>query len=243
MRARALSFGSVAAEYAALRPGYPSDAVAFLVGDRSARVLDLGAGTGLLTDVLLAAGHDVVAVDPAPEMLAHLTARHPQVATLAGDAEALPLVDAAVDAVLVGQAAHWFDPRPAAAQMRRVLRPGGVVGLLWNVRDDRIPWVAALSELMAGEALAGVEETVVAAFAAELRAHVETVESAVVQRLPPEDVVRRTATSSYVVTMADTDRQAFLRRVRQLVDTHPDTRGQALIPVAYRTRAFRLTPG
>ena len=129
---RRTSFGSVAADYAALRPSYPPDVVTFLLGDRPRRVLDLGAGTGLLTGVLLTAGHEVVAVDPAGQMLAELRARYPQVTAHVGDAEAVPLPDGSVDAVVAGQAAHWFDPEPAAVQLRRVLRPGGVVGLVWN---------------------------------------------------------------------------------------------------------------
>jgi SAM-dependent methyltransferase len=141
----------VAAGYAALRPGYPPDAVAFLVGDRPRRLLDLGAGTGLLTDVLVGAGHDVVAVDPSPEMLAELSAHLPGVVPAVGTAEAVPLGDASVDAVVAGQAAHWFDPAPAAREIRRVLRPGGTLGLVWNTRDERVPWVAALGVTSPGK--------------------------------------------------------------------------------------------
>ncbi|HJX44034.1 MAG TPA: methyltransferase domain-containing protein, partial [Geodermatophilus sp.] len=162
---RRTSFGSVAADYAALRPGYPSDVVAFLLGDRPLRVLDLGAGTGLLTGVLLAAGHEVVAVDPSAEMLAQLRERHPDVPADVGGAEAVPLPDHSVDAVVAGQAAHWFDPGPAAAELRRVLRPGGVVGLVWNTRDETVPWVAALGEALAAEARDHeADQGVVAAF-------------------------------------------------------------------------------
>ncbi len=143
-RQRAASFGSVAAGYAAHRPDYPADAVAFLVGTSPRRVLDLGAGTGLLTDALLAAGHEVLAVDPSVEMLAQLRARHPDVPAHVGGAEEIPLPDRSVDAVVAGQAAHWFDPVPASAELRRVLRPGGVIGFVWNTRDETVPWVAAL---------------------------------------------------------------------------------------------------
>jgi SAM-dependent methyltransferase len=242
LRARALSFGSVAAEYAALRPGYPADAIAFLTGPRPRRVLDLGAGTGLVAGALVAAGHDVVAVDPSPEMLAQLTARLPGVEVLAGTAEAVPLTDGSVDLVIVGQAAHWFDPAGAATEMRRLLRPGGVGGLLWNLRDSRSSWVAELSVLMADEALDGVHQQVVEAFAAELQADVAAVESGIVQRMTPDDVVRRTATSSYVVTMPPARRAAFLDEVRDLLRTHPDTRGRSMLEMPYRTLAYRLTP-
>ena len=90
---RRTSFGSVAADYAAHRPGYPPDAVAFLLGNRPRRVLDLGAGTGLLTDVLVAAGHEVLAVDPSAEMLGQLSDRHPGIPVAVGGAEAIPLPD------------------------------------------------------------------------------------------------------------------------------------------------------
>ncbi|HZB19181.1 MAG TPA: methyltransferase domain-containing protein [Blastococcus sp.] len=90
-RSRGRSFGAVAAGYAALRPTYPAEAVAFLLGDGGPRrVLDLGAGTGLLTEVLQGIGHDVRAVDPSPEMLAELTARLPGVGAAVGTAEAIP---------------------------------------------------------------------------------------------------------------------------------------------------------
>ena len=240
-RARALSFGSVAAEYAALRPGYPRDAVLFLTGTSPRRVLDLGAGTGLLTEALVAAGHDVVAVDPSPEMLAELTARVTDVDVLAAAAEALPLAGGSVDVVVAGQAAHWFDPPAAAAEMRHALRPGGAVGLLWNVRDDRVAWVAELAALMADDGQDRMVSAVVDAFSTELGAEVATAESTVVQRMAPDDVVRRMATSSHVVTMTRDRRVAVLAEMRDLLHVHPDTRGLALLEVPYRTLAFRLT--
>ena len=242
-RQQRTSFGSVAAGYAAHRPDYPADAVAFLVGAQPRRVLDLGAGTGLLTGVLLAAGHEVVAVDPAEPMLAELRARHPQVTAHVGDAEAIPLPDGSVDAVLAGQAAHWFDPEPAAEQLRRVLRPGGVVGLVWNTRDEEVPWVAALGRVLADEARGHeADQGVVDAFARALDAPVDHHRSGTVQRLSPEQVVAGIATRSYVATMADARREAFLGEVRAVLDTHPDTRGREVVDLPYRTDAYRLTP-
>ncbi|MGY1717951.1 class I SAM-dependent methyltransferase [Blastococcus sp. SYSU DS0552] len=242
--ARARSFGAVAAGYAALRPTYPVDAVEFLLGrDRSLDVLDVGAGTGLLTQVVLGLGHRVRAVDPSPEMLAELGARFPAVATAVGTAERLPAGNASVDAVVAGQAAHWFDPVPAAREIRRVLRPGVVLGLVWNTRDDRVPWIAALEELIADEARGHeADQRVVDRFAEELGADVEVVESGIVQRAGPEDVVGGIATRSYVAVMDGARREEFLSAIRRLLADHPGTRGRPELELPYRTHAYRLTP-
>lgn len=241
--ARRASFGAVAGDYAQLRPGYPPDVVPFLLGERPRRVLDLGAGTGLLTGRLLAAGHEVVAVDPSAEMLAELAARLPQVATEVGGAEAVPLPDGSVDAVVAGQAAHWFDVAPTVAEMRRVLRPGGVVGLVWNSRDDRVPWVGALSDLLTEEARDHqADEGIAAEFARELDADLQLLDSAIRQRVSPEQVVGGIGTRSYVATMDADQRAEFLARVAELLATHPDTRGRELLDLPYTTRAYRITP-
>lgn len=141
---RASSFGGVADVYERARPGYPADAVSWLTGDHPVRVLDLGAGTGKLTRSLVAAGHEVVAVDPSEPMLAWLRTALPMVDARVGSAERLPLEDASVDVVTAGQAYHWFDPAVALPEIARVLRPGGRLGLVWNLRDDSVGWVDEL---------------------------------------------------------------------------------------------------
>jgi SAM-dependent methyltransferase len=135
------------------RPGYPAAAVSRIVerlGLRpGATVLDLAAGTGKLTRLLVPSGATVVAVEPIAEMRAELRHRVPGISVLAGTAEQIPLADATVDAVTVASAFHWFDPDSALREIRRVLVPAGGLALAWNARDERSPLQRALSELMA----------------------------------------------------------------------------------------------
>ncbi len=115
-------------------------------------MLDLGAGTGKLTALLAGLGAEVTAVEPDPAMLAELRRGLPSVRALAGSAEQIPLPDASVDAVLCGQALHWFDLSRALPEIARVLVPGGTLGGLWNSDDDRVPWVAGLQDAAEGAA-------------------------------------------------------------------------------------------
>jgi SAM-dependent methyltransferase len=142
---RRTSFGSAADAYAAGRPSYPEDALEWVLRPSAARVLDLAAGTGRLSEQLLARGLEVVAVEPDDAMRDHV----PSAATaLAGTAEDIPLDDASVDAIVVGQAFHWFDVPHAMPEIRRVLRPGGTLGLFWNLLDDRDRLVDQICDLL-----------------------------------------------------------------------------------------------
>lgn len=154
------SFGASAAAYAEHRPGYPGTALRWALaparearppGDAGPlRVVDLGAGTGKLTRPLAALTAEVVAVEPDPSMLAELRRAVPGARAVAGRAEDIPLPDGWADAVLAGQAAHWFDLPRAIPEIARVLAPGGVLAGLWNTDDDRVGWVAGLAEADAG---------------------------------------------------------------------------------------------
>lgn len=146
----ALAFGRVAEAYHRGRPGYPEDAVRWLVGERPASVLELGAGTGKLTAAMVALGHQVHATDPDPAMLAVLEAHLPGVRTTLASAEKLPVGDRSVDVVVCGQSFHWFDHPTALEEIARVLRPGGSLAVVWNERDERIPWVKRLGRLLGG---------------------------------------------------------------------------------------------
>ena len=151
MRARARSFGTVAEEYERSRPEYPPDAVDWLVGREPLRVVDVGAGTGKLTRQLVALRHDVTAVEPSEPMLAQLRAAVPGARTIHAGAEEIPLADESADVVVAGQAFHWFDPDRALPEIARVLAPDGRLGLVWNMRDESVPWIARLWDLIGDE--------------------------------------------------------------------------------------------
>jgi SAM-dependent methyltransferase len=148
--AHRLSFGNVAEHYDRARPTYPADAVAWAVGPDARKVLDLGAGTGKLTRVALNLGLDVVAVEPDPGMRAQLDAATNGLTALAGSAEEIPLADGCVDAVIVGQAYHWFTPEKALPEIARVLKPGGWFAPIWNMRSLDQEWTRRLDEIMNG---------------------------------------------------------------------------------------------
>jgi ubiquinone/menaquinone biosynthesis C-methylase UbiE len=142
------SFGGVAEAYERGRPTYPPEAVRWMLGERPQIVLELGAGTGKLTRVMADLGHDVHATDPDEAMLQVLEREVPGVRTAQASAEDIPMSDASVDVVIAGQAFHWFDLDTALPEIARVLRPGGRVCLVWNTRNEKIPWVRRLGGII-----------------------------------------------------------------------------------------------
>jgi SAM-dependent methyltransferase len=145
--ARRLSFGSVAADYDRYRPAPPPQALDWLIPPGAQAILDLAAGTGVVTRELVGRAARVIAVEPDERMRAVLAARCPEAEALDGRGEDIPLPDGSVDAVVVSAAWHWLDPGQAVPEITRVLRPGGTLGVLWTTRDDRVPWVAEFNAL------------------------------------------------------------------------------------------------
>ncbi|WP_431727929.1 class I SAM-dependent methyltransferase [Verrucosispora sp. TAA-831] len=237
---QARSFGAAAAEYDRYRPRYPQAALHWALEGltRPARVVDLAAGTGILTRGLLALGHQVTAVEPDPEMRAHLVATTPGVRAEAGTAEAMPLADGSADALLAGQAYHWFDPESAHAEIARVVRPGGIFAPIWNLRDERVDWVAELSRIARiGDTVDHLRQTVTGfgdAFAPP-----EWAEFPHTTTLTRDELLGLVRTRSHYLTATPTRRAEVDHQVRHLLDTHPALSAQDPITVPYRTLTAR----
>ncbi len=144
---RGLRFGSVAQQYDRFRPPPPREAAGLLGDLTGLDVLDVGAGTGLWTRLLVELGGSVTAVEPDGEMRAVLERRSPQVRSLAGSAESLPVRDASFDVVVVSSAWHWFDQPAATNEMARVLRDNARLFVLWNGFSRNVAWLSRLTEL------------------------------------------------------------------------------------------------
>ncbi|MEU3653384.1 class I SAM-dependent methyltransferase [Streptomyces sp. NPDC032161] len=238
------SFGAAAAAYAEHRPDYAQAAVRWaLERAPGPRVLDLGAGTGKLTATLVAQGADVVAVEPDPATLTELHGSLPTVRALPGSAEAIPLPDASVDAVLAGNAMHWFAMAVAGPEIARVLAPGGVLAGLWNVMDDRVGWVAGLARV-SGSAAIGPRDTptgwraetagmrlpgtgAAARFGSPRRA-----EFPHEQRRTADSLVATLATRAGMLVMPEREREAALGRIRAYLAGRPETAdGEFALPM------------
>ncbi|WNI14985.1 class I SAM-dependent methyltransferase [Actinacidiphila sp. ITFR-21] len=226
---RASSFGAVAAAYAEHRPDYPEAAVrwalepALQTPDEVLDVLDLGAGTGKLTASLVALGHEVTAVEPDDGMRAELVRALPEVTALAGSAEDIPLPDASVDAVVVGQAFHWFDQERALPEIARVLRPGGALAALWNTDDTRVGWIAELGRIV-GSPLPVVDWSP----QRTIRAHpdyvlLEDADFPHRQRRTADSLIATVATHSHILVLEPAERAELLAKARELLDAQPET--------------------
>lgn len=236
--ARRGSFGAAADIYERGRPSYPADAVEWLVPAAARKVVDLGAGTGKLTRLIHERGWDVVAVEPSEGMREQFARAVPGVPALAGSGEDIPLEDGSVDAVVVAQAWHWVDPELAVPEVGRVLTPGGQLGLVWNLRDEREDWVAELNRIVRyyGTPLDGQNgvEAIAAPFGPIERHTVEWQ-----YHLNRSELVDLLTSRSYVIRLSDADRSVLLADIDTLLDTHPAVAGATEIVLPYVTECFR----
>jgi SAM-dependent methyltransferase len=252
LREAALGFDRNAVAYERARPSYPAEAVAHVVGHGAIgpgrRVLDLAAGTGKLTRLLVPTGADLVAVEPVAGMRDQLATALSGIEVLDGTAEDLPLPDSSIDAVTVAQAFHWFDAPVALAEVRRVLRPSGHLFLIWNARDRRHDWVRVFGDLLvdgpdAERPYDSYYEVDYAALVASAGAGgftpVELWSHAWEQPCDEDLLVARAESVSVVGALAADERARVLDRVRHLARTHPDLAGKPTFAFPYVTRVYR----
>jgi SAM-dependent methyltransferase len=236
---RARAFGLVAAEYERGRPGYAAEAIDWLLGDQPLDVVDLGAGTGKLSEALVAAGHRVTAVEPLAEMRAILHNRVPDARALDGTAEETGLADACADAVVAGSAFHWFDRARAFPEIIRILRAPGVVGLLGDGFDCSVPWVAHLREILGGSRLGRPGHW---PGDAELLEYFDSVQE---RQFPHEqtvdrDLLRDLALSrSRIATLGPVEQDDLLKHVAALWVNEPELQGRDRAQLGYLTRVRR----
>lgn len=219
---RSRSFGGRADAYARHRPDYPLDALRWTLPPQTTQVVDLAAGTGKLSDGLRALGLHVTAVEPDPGMRAEFSRWHPGIPILDGTAERIPLPDSSTDAVLAGQAFHWFDVDAALTEIARVLRPGAVVAGLWNGNDDSVPWVAEFARIGGFVRRAGS--------VADLGDHpafgpVEEKAFRHAHRRTPESLVETISTHSHMIVADEAERRRTRTRLLEFLRTHPATAG------------------
>ena len=231
----ALSFAGVAEQYDRARPTYPVEAAAWMTGRSMATVVELGAGTGKFTDRLIELGHDVLATDPLDEMLGRLRLRHPDLRTATAPAEAIPAATRSVDVVVAAQAFHWFDLDRALAEIARVLKPEGRVSVVWNERDERIPWVRKLGRIIGGnEHLADPTDVLIGS------KHFGYVEEETFRHWQPlrrQDLRDLAVSRSAVAVLDPAARDRVLRQVDELFDDYDRGPDGLLLP--YVTRCFR----
>lgn len=230
----ARSFDAAAEIYEASRPDYPAPAVEWMLPPDARLALDLGAGTGKLTSALVDRGLDVVAVDPSGPMLDVLRRRVPAARAVVAGAEDLPLGDASVDVVTVAQAWHWVDPVRASAEAARVLRPGGTLALVWNIRDEGVEWIRRFGEIAGSErSFRDLGESPV------VGPEFEGLESAVFpwsRTMTRDEVLDLVRSRSWYLTAAPERQREMVDAISRLVD---DAAVDGVVEMAYVTEVFR----
>ncbi|WP_372968821.1 class I SAM-dependent methyltransferase [Microbacterium sp.] len=234
----ARSFERIGAEYDRYRPGFPPGAVELIAPDRVGAILDLGAGTGKFTELLTDRAERVVAVEPSEAMLGVLRAKLTTVEALLGSAESIPVADAAVDVVSVAQAFHWFDRIPACAEIARVLKPGGLLGLIWNHSDPACGWDRAAHRI--AHPAVGESDGTTTSAADELPGfdHLGATRLRWTERIGRADYLKRWSTVSTFLVAGDDERNAMIAEIESVMDSDPETQGREAFDLPIVTDVF-----
>ena len=228
------------------RPEYPEEAIQFLVRElditNGKSILDLGAGTGKFTKLIAQTGANVIAVEPVEGMRKKFSELLPLIPISSGTAESIPLEASSIDTVVVAQAFHWFNGEKALSEIFRVLKPNGKLGLIWNARDESIDWVSKLTDIIdphekgAPRYKYGIWKK--AFLTTTLFSPLSEKQFRYVQKGPPEMIVNRVASISFISALDAPAKSLTLSKVNTLLETHPQTSGNKEVELPYRTDVF-----
>jgi SAM-dependent methyltransferase len=257
MARRAGSFGGAASHYERYRPGPPPQAVDFVLPSPVRRVVDLGAGTGALTRLLVGRADEVVAVEPDDRMRDVLGTAVPGARAVAGRGESIPLPDASADAVLASSSWHWMDPVPTLLEVGRVLVPGGTLGAMWSGPDPDSGLIGQARALLGGDGeAAGIDEGSRTELSAALNDRVALAQGL---EIPPgvpfdqpeqtvitwdvalnaEDLVGLLGTFSWVILMEDEARARLFETTRRVLRDSFGVSGAVTVDIGYRAEVFK----
>jgi SAM-dependent methyltransferase len=188
---------------------------------------------------------EVIAIEPVDEMRAELAAGLPGVRTIAGSAQSTTLCDAAGDALTCAQSFHWFATEPALEEIHRILKPGGELGFVWNVRDDSVDWVAAIADIISpyeGDAPRYSKGDWRRAFTGRLFSELEESCFAYEHMGPPARVILdRSLSVSFIAALPDDEKSLVREKLNKLISTHPAIKGREIISFPYVTHAYRCS--
>jgi SAM-dependent methyltransferase len=245
-RAAADGYTANADGYVRGRPGYPPELAGWLADtlglNAHKTAVDLGAGTGKFTPWLVQTGARVIAIEPVDTMRAKLADALPNVEALKGTAQSIPLQDASVDAIVCAQSFHWFARHDALSEIHRVLKPGGKLGLVWNSRDKRVPWIAKLDAIV--DQYEGDSPRFYTGAWRKVFPHTgfgalhETRFSIGHSGSPEHVILDRVRSTSFIAALPEDERARIDERVRALIDSEPELRGKESVTVPYETAAF-----
>ncbi|ERH59460.1 MULTISPECIES: class I SAM-dependent methyltransferase [Pseudomonas] len=239
-------FSTQAVTYAQGRPDYPRQLTGWLADtlriDAQSSVIDLGAGTGKFTRLLSTLAPTLTAVEPVAAMGAQLTKLLPDVRLVNGTAESIPLPSASADAVVCAQAFHWFSTEAALAEIHRVLKPDGRLGLVWNVRDESVDWVAAITEIITpyeGDTPRFHTGRWREAFTGEYFSDPEVTCFPYSHVGSPQEVIMdRFLSVSFIAALPDAPKAVVTAQLQALIDTHPALKGRDTVAFPYQTQAY-----
>lgn len=239
-------FSTQAVTYAQGRPDYPRQLTGWLADtlriNAQSSVIDLGAGTGKFTRLLSTLAPTLTAVEPVAAMGAQLTKLLPDVRLVNGTAESIPLPSASTDAVVCAQAFHWFSTEAALAEIHRVLKPDGRLGLVWNVRDESVDWVAAITEIITpyeGDTPRFHTGRWREAFTGEYFSDPEVTCFPYSHVGSPQEVIMdRFLSVSFIAALPDAPKAVVTAQLQALIDTHPALKGRDTVAFLYQTQAY-----